>query len=193
MTYQPRFTVLGPVRAWCGNLELDLGSPQQRAVLAALLLREGRQATINELIDALFGDDPPRAVSGTVRTYLYRLRRTLSAGGGPGVASAIESVGGGYALRISPGALDYSRFQELVAQAGADRQEGNLASASAALRAADALWQGPALAGVPGPHAQSCGARLEGMRRAAVEDRLAIDLDLGEHTKMVTELSTLVR
>ena len=44
-----RFTVLGPVGAWQGSTELRLGSPQQRAVLAALLVREGAQASISEL------------------------------------------------------------------------------------------------------------------------------------------------
>ncbi|MEV4629410.1 BTAD domain-containing putative transcriptional regulator [Micromonospora sp. NPDC049523] len=191
MRHQPRFTVLGPVRAWRGDVELDLGSPQQRAVLAALLLREGSQATITELIDALWDVDPPRAASGTVRTYLYRLRRVL-ASGDPDLAGPIESVGGGYALRVDPEQLDYRRFRELVAGAEADRADGNLAGAAASLRAADALWQGSALAGVPGPYAQSQGIRLENLRRSAIEDRQAIDLDLGRHTDAVTELSALV-
>ncbi|WP_179202806.1 hypothetical protein, partial [Streptomyces caniscabiei] len=44
-----RFSVLGPVRAWRGTEPLATGSPQQRALLAALLLREGRTATAGEL------------------------------------------------------------------------------------------------------------------------------------------------
>jgi DNA-binding SARP family transcriptional activator len=35
------FGVLGPVRAWQDGSEIDLGSPQQRAVLAVLLLCAG--------------------------------------------------------------------------------------------------------------------------------------------------------
>ncbi|MFH9944865.1 helix-turn-helix domain-containing protein, partial [Streptomyces murinus] len=37
-----RLALLGPVRAWRGEEVLATGSPQQRALLAALLLREGR-------------------------------------------------------------------------------------------------------------------------------------------------------
>ena len=59
-----RYALLGPVRAWRGEAELDLGTPQQRAALAMLLLAEGRQVSLSVLIDALWGDEPPRAAAG---------------------------------------------------------------------------------------------------------------------------------
>src|SRR6201996_1857758 len=95
MTADLRFALLGPVRAWRGQTELDLGAPQQRSVLAALLLAEGRQVPIGALIDGLWAADPPRTAAGTVRTYVSRLRRGL--GPAPG-AGLIESAGGGYRL-----------------------------------------------------------------------------------------------
>ncbi|CAL2056029.1 protein of unknown function [Streptomyces murinus] len=55
-----RLALLGPVRAWRGEEVLATGSPQQRALLAALLLREGRTATAAELIDALWGPNRRR-------------------------------------------------------------------------------------------------------------------------------------
>jgi len=54
-----RFAVLGPVRAWRGDVELDLGQPKQRAVLAALLMREGAQATLEGLVDDVWGEQGP--------------------------------------------------------------------------------------------------------------------------------------
>lgn len=50
-----RFSVLGPLRGWRDDREMALGSPQQRVVLAALLLRRGRTVTIAELVDAVWG------------------------------------------------------------------------------------------------------------------------------------------
>src|SRR5687767_12311934 len=86
-----RFSVLGPVRAWrCGE-SLPSGSPQQRALLAALLLRDGRTATASELIDAIWGEDPPSQALAAVRTYASRLRKVLS-------VNALVSESGGYAI-----------------------------------------------------------------------------------------------
>ena len=70
-----RFAVLGPVRAWRGETELDLGTPQQRAVVAVLLLAEGRQVPAGAFVDALWGSEPPKAAAGTLRTYVSRLRQ----------------------------------------------------------------------------------------------------------------------
>ncbi|WP_197356522.1 AfsR/SARP family transcriptional regulator, partial [Streptomyces clavuligerus] len=87
-----RFSVLGPVRAWRGGEPMASGSPQQRALLGALLLRDGRTATASELIDAIWGDDPPSQALAALRTYASRLRKVL----GPG---ALVSEAGGYAIR----------------------------------------------------------------------------------------------
>ncbi|MGW2849819.1 AfsR/SARP family transcriptional regulator, partial [Streptomyces sp. NPDC001274] len=72
-----RFAVLGPVRAWRGGEALSSGSPQQRALLAALLLRGGRTATAAELIDAIWGEEPPSQALAAIRTYASRLRKVL--------------------------------------------------------------------------------------------------------------------
>src|SRR5579875_2748233 len=97
-----RFALLGPVRAWRGDEPLPAGSPQQRALLAALLLRGGRTATADELIDALWGEAPPDSALAALRTYAFRLRKVLG-------ANALTSESGGYALRTGPDTLDVTR------------------------------------------------------------------------------------
>ncbi|GLY02291.1 MULTISPECIES: BTAD domain-containing putative transcriptional regulator [Actinoplanes] len=183
--HELRISVLGPVRAWRGGAELDLGTPQQRAVLTTLVLREGRHATRDALIDAVWGDDPPRTSAVTVRTYISRLRQAL----GDGV---IVTGGGGYLLRLESATLDLADFGAALARARAATAAGEHTTAARSLREADALWQGPALADIPGAYADAQRTRLERERQAAREDRLRLDVDSPLVGAAVTELSELV-
>ncbi|MEV8349724.1 BTAD domain-containing putative transcriptional regulator [Streptomyces niveus] len=180
-----RFSVLGPVRAWRGEEQLPTGSPEQRGLLAALLLREGRTATAGELIDALWGEDPPSQALAAVRTYASRLRKVLGRG-------VLVSDSGGYAARgLAEDALDLARAQELAADAARARNAGDLAHAREALRRALALWDGEVLAGVPGPYAEVQRVRLEEWRLQMLESRLDMDLEQGCHAEAVSELTAL--
>ncbi|MFD0315668.1 AfsR/SARP family transcriptional regulator [Streptomyces flavalbus] len=180
-----RFSVLGPVRARRGDQPLATGSPQQRALLAALLLREGRTATAAELIDALWGDEPPSQALAALRTYASRLRKVLDAG-------VLVSESGGYAVRgLARGALDLAEAQDLAAEAEKARAAGDLCHARDLLGRALALWDGEALAGVPGPYAEAQRVRLEEWRLQLLETRLDMDLEQGCHAEAVSELTAL--
>lgn len=188
-----RFGVLGPVRAWRGGEPLPTGSPQQRALLAALLLREGRTATAAELIDALWGEEPPPQALAALRTYASRLRKVLDAG-------ALVSESGGYAIRTAGGGtldtagggtLDLAVAQELAGDAEKARGSGDLGRAREALGRALALWDGEPLAGVPGPYADAQRVRLEEWRLQLLESRLDMDLEQGCHAEAVSELTAL--
>ncbi|MCQ9181459.1 tetratricopeptide repeat protein [Streptomyces sp. IBSBF 2953] len=180
-----RFDVLGPVRARRGEEQLATGSPQQRALLAALLLREGRTATAAELIDALWGEDPPSQALAAVRTYASRLRKALD-------PRVLVSESGGYAVRgLGEGALDLAVAQERAAQAEKARAAGDLGRAREVLNRALGLWDGEALAGVPGPYAEAQRVRLEEWRLGLLEARLDMDLEQGCHAEAVSELTAL--
>ncbi|MBG0854505.1 tetratricopeptide repeat protein [Streptomyces spinoverrucosus] len=180
-----RFGVLGPVRAWRGDEPLATGSPQQRALLAALLLREGRTATAAQLIDALWGEEPPSQALAAVRTYASRLRKALD-------PEVLVSESGGYAIRsVGDGALDLAVAQELAADAEKARAAGDLGRARELLGRALALWDGEALAGVPGPYADTQRVRLEEWRLQLLESRLDMDLEQGRHAEAVSELTAL--
>jgi DNA-binding SARP family transcriptional activator len=179
-----RFSVLGPVRAWRAGKALAPGSPQQRALLAVLLLREGRTATAPELIDALWGDAQPPQALAALRTYASRLRKVLT----PGV---LVTESGGYALRVAPESLDLAVAQELAAEAEKTRNAGDRAGARVLIDKSLGLWDGEPLASVPGPYAETQRARLDEWRLQLTEARLDLDLELGAHAEAVSELTAL--
>ncbi|MFG2413147.1 AfsR/SARP family transcriptional regulator [Streptomyces goshikiensis] len=177
------FSLLGPVQAHRGDSPLPLGPPQQRALLAMLLCRRNAVVGLDELIDGLWGGEPPRSAVGTVRSYAYRLRRTL--GGG------LVTHGRGYALQVGPGELDLTRFDELTVRARAHVSAGDPQAARDLLARALEMWRGPALAGLPGPQARIQRERLAELRLSVLMERVELDLRLGGHGRLVAELTGL--
>ncbi|MER8069113.1 BTAD domain-containing putative transcriptional regulator [Streptomyces sp. NPDC094034] len=187
-----RFAVLGPVRAWHGERELDLGSPQQRVVLAALLLRRGRPVTVDELIHAIWGAEPPSAALSVLRTYASRLRKVLEPGRDAGESpQVVVSAADGYLARVPDRALDLGVFEQRVAQAAKLRAAGEVSAAAELLHAALDRWEGAPLAGLPGPLAEAERSRLAEVRLVALEARLDIDVQLGRHREVIAELTAL--
>ncbi|MEY9895564.1 DNA-binding SARP family transcriptional activator [Catenulispora sp. MAP5-51] len=184
-----RFSVLGPVRGWGPNGELDLGSPQQRELLALLVLRPGRAAMAEELIDALWGGDAPKGALSTIRTYASRLRRALSDPEHP--VGPISSVAGGYALTVAPAAVDALAFEAGQAAAASLRAGGDLIGAARRLHEALRLWQGEPLAGLTGPFALAQRAQWTERRLGALEVRIALDLEVGRYGAVTAELAAL--
>lgn len=175
-----RFQVLGPVRAWRGDRPLNLGPPQQRAMLAVLLLHAGRPVSVPQLVDALWGQRPPPRAVGTLRTYVSRLRALLEPERKPRQhAHLLVSSGGGYALRVPGEALDSGGFEERMVTARRLRAAGDTAGAYEQLRGALALPEGMALAGLPGPYAQRQRERLTELCVTAQEELFDCVLELG--------------
>ena len=183
-----RFALLGPVRAWRGGVEVDLGSPQQRAVLAALLVHEGGQVTVEGLVEGLWGDRAPATAVRVIRQYVHRLRLVLGREG-PG---HIRSVHGGYALDVDARLCDLTRFTQVVGEARRARADGDQGLAEGLYAEGLGLWGGPALAGVPGPYAAAQRDRLEESRLGAQEEHAAVLVDLGRYDQAAMELSVLV-
>ena len=71
-----RFSLMGPVRAWRDEEEIELGPRQQRSVLAALLLNNGVRLSNEQLIGMVWDDPTPSAVMA-LRTYMYKIRKAL--------------------------------------------------------------------------------------------------------------------
>ena len=104
------FRVLGPLAVREGDRALKLGGYRQQLVLAVLLLHPERELSADFLIDAVWGDEPPRSARKTLQVYLSRLRRTL----GEGVIDATQH---GYTIRVASPQLDSLQFEDLSARA----------------------------------------------------------------------------
>ncbi|MFI7242748.1 AfsR/SARP family transcriptional regulator [Streptomyces qinglanensis] len=184
---QLHFTVLGPVRAWRGDQQLTMGSPQQKALLAALLLPGGRTSTAEELIDAIWGEEPPDRAKAALRTYASRIRKALGS-----AAGILVSESGGYAVRTGPEAtLDAERAHELAVRAEKAASAGDREAARELYGSALAQWAGEPLAHVPGPYAEHQRVRLGEWRLGLLELRLDLDLQVGGHAEAVSELTAL--
>jgi DNA-binding SARP family transcriptional activator len=178
-----RFAVLGPVRAWRDGEQISTGAPQQRALLAVLLLRGGRTATAAELLDALWGDAPPNTALAALRSYAFRLRKALG-------SQTLITDSGGYAIRIPVKALDATRAEQLASEAEKVRQS-DPAQARELLVSALEMWNGEPLAGLPGQFAETQRVRLGEWHLGLVEVRLELDLETGAHAEAVSELTAV--
>ncbi|MGW3661750.1 AfsR/SARP family transcriptional regulator [Streptomyces sp. NPDC005141] len=187
-----RFMVLGPLRARRGTVELALGSPQQRAVLAMLLLRRGQTVGTADLVDGIWGTRPPAGAVAVVRTYISRLRRLLEPERAPGQPPGLlVSVGDGYTLRTDTVTSDLADLEEAVAQADSRRTADDRHAAVRRLRTVLAAGGGTALAGVPGPFAEAARVSLTERLLSASESALRMELELGRHEAAVPELLAL--
>ncbi|MFE5538248.1 BTAD domain-containing putative transcriptional regulator, partial [Streptomyces sp. NPDC056519] len=182
-----RISLLGPLQARQDGRPLPLGHLRQQAVLAALALAAGRTVSRQELLDGVWGTEPP--LTNVVPVYVYRLRKTLRTGDGPG--SVIEHDRCGY--RLAPGVVDVdvARMERLLADvARADRAGEATEVIRLCARALD-LFRGEPLAGLPGPLAEAERLRLTERRIAVIQRKSQWQLRLGRHFEAIAELFAL--
>ncbi|GAA1827917.1 BTAD domain-containing putative transcriptional regulator [Actinomadura chokoriensis] len=176
-----RIGILGPldVRDEAAR-PVEVGGRRLRALLVRLAAEAGRPVSAERLLDDLWDGAAPGG--NALQALVSRLR---------GVAGrdVVEHGPGGYRLGIDPSEVDAVAFERAVAAA---RAEGDPARRADGLRAALALWRGPALADVAGADfAYGIATRLEELRLAAVEDRVEAEIALGLPVPPVAELEPL--
>jgi DNA-binding SARP family transcriptional activator/pimeloyl-ACP methyl ester carboxylesterase len=177
------FGLLGPLRVVEGGCDVTPARPKQRALLAMLLLRRGEVVPGAQLIEALWGEEPPETAQTALHGHVSALRKLIG-------SDRIKTRPPGYLLEVLAEEVDLARFESLVAQA---RELEDPDERSACLRDALALWRGEPLVELRGEaFAERESARLEDLRLAALEDRIDADLALGRHHELVPELEALV-
>jgi predicted ATPase len=185
-----RFGLLGPLAVWTSPGErVSVPGAKVRALLADLLVNEGRPVSTGQLVDDLWGDRPPGKPAGTLQAKVSQLRRALEEAE-PGARDLVVSVPPGYLVRPEPGAVDAARFATLAHQARTTDDPG---ARCALLADALQLWRGPALADFGDePFARAAITRLEEERLVVLEEHAEARLALGEHSQLAGELGQLV-
>jgi DNA-binding SARP family transcriptional activator len=189
-----RVALLGPVRGWVGDRELELGAPMQRALFGLLALSPNRMVGRSELITALWGEAAPASAEGSVHTYVAGLRRALEPNRTHRAPSTIlVNAGPGYLLRMDPDELDVTALNGHRDRARQQRGEGRAEQAAAELDAALALFGGTPFDGLSCPYVEQERPRLNELRLLVIEERASLMLDLGRHHDLAAELPALVR
>lgn len=178
------FRLLGSFGFWRDGREVDLGPARQRSVLAVLLVHLGQPMPTPGLIDRVWGDQPPRRAREVLYTYLSRLRGVLA-----GASVSLCRQRGGYLCVVDGTLVDLAEFARLTAQAAGER---NATARLRLLRRASNLWQGEPLGGLDGDWIQRTRDRLHQQWLSVVIDRVKLEMDLGQHATLVTELSDVV-
>ena len=181
-----QYRILGPFAVTKDGAEVVIGSGKQRALLALLLLHANEAVSTDRLIDQLWGESRSTSATKVLHNYVSKLRRLLG-------DAVLITRAHAYELRVEPGELDLDRFNDQVADGRHALAAGNPAHAAAALGEALALWHGPPLADFAfDQFALAEIEHLDGLRLAALVERIEADLQLGGHSALTVELAALV-
>jgi predicted ATPase/DNA-binding SARP family transcriptional activator len=132
--------LLGPVAARVNGSDIPIGSVKQRMLLARVALAAPQVVSVDRLVEALWGEEPPANARGNIQSYVSRLRAALD-------DTVIVHAHGGY--RLGPARVDVQLAREAAAQARALRSTDPVAAVSAYDEAL-ARWRGPALVDLAG-------------------------------------------
>ena len=191
-----RFLVLGPLEvSEAGGEPLPIAGSKERTILACLIERVGRVVPVDELIEELWGDRPPRNPEKALVSYVSRLRRALQ----PGRPSDTDPEliffrGDGYVLEADGHLVDAIRFEQLAGEGHRLLDAGRLAEADPVLEEALGLWRGAAYQGYRYTvFGAAEGERLDELRRTATEDLIDSRLAGEDPGRLVPELEAMVR
>lgn len=176
------YGLLGPLTLTDGRGPRAVAGARRHALLAVLLAAGGHAVLEDDLVDALWPDDPPRTARHTLHTHVARLRADVRAD--------LRTVDGGYVLVVEALRTDAGRFEAALAAPGpaaADASPQAWASAAEDLRAALDLWRGPAFGRSATLAAVAPAAvRLEALRLDATEQLAARLVSAGRPQEAVT-------
>lgn len=173
--------VLGPIAVRRpGGLE-EVKGHRTRALLAALVVSANHVVGAEQLIDVVWGEEPPRTAASTLQSHVSKLRGLLGEG-------AIPHMGDGYLLSADCDQIDACVFERTVREAtsclGVDPDRARTLTREALM-----LWRGTPYGDLAdAEYAALEVRRLEDLRLTAGEVQLEADLAVGRVAEAVSIL-----
>ncbi|WP_165968738.1 AfsR/SARP family transcriptional regulator [Arthrobacter crusticola] len=186
------YRLLGPLTVTVRGRLLPLGGLRRRAVLALLLVARGASVGEDAIIDAVWGDNPPRDVRNGLQSHISRLRASWVQTA-PDLECPVLRTPGGYRLAMTDVDVDVDEVTSSVAAAG-QSLDSRPASAVSLLLHALGCWRGRPLqefAGLPGWPDSALAAeqlQLDELHRRITEDLVEARLAAGLYAEVLPDL-----
>ena len=175
--------MLGPVEAIGSHGPINVGGPQQRRILAALLAEPGIVLTYERLTEVLWPDDnePDNARRSSI-SYVSRLRSALG-------EDVVHTSDAGYLIDARGVSVDADRFVGLLTAS----RNLDPTRAVEVLEEALSLWRGPVFGDLTGEWwARPFAARLDELRLVAFAERIDALASIGWSGRALAEVTALV-
>jgi DNA-binding SARP family transcriptional activator len=179
-----QFSLLGPFQMRRGADQIHIGAHKQRLLIATLLCRANTVMSVDQLIDAIWEEAPPRTARKNLQAYVSVLRKI--------VGERLVHAPYGYSMRCTPAELDILGFEELATRGREAARRGASGDAADAFATALRLWHGPFLA--DGPHSSflaAMAARLADRRLRICEDWGEAAIALGEYREVLDTIEDI--
>ena len=188
-----RFGVLGSLRVWRGEAAIDLGPVQQRVVLAVLALQAGRPVGRQQMINAVWGEAPPRHAVNLVQRHVSGLRRVLEPSR-PGRAPSglLTWTEAGYLLTMPAGALDLAGTRASWPGPGRRGRRATSGRPPGRCGRRCGCGAGRVCDGLSSPFLDAQRDRLAESRIGVIEERIELELAIGDHADLIAELRDLI-
>jgi DNA-binding SARP family transcriptional activator/DNA-binding XRE family transcriptional regulator len=179
--------MLGPLTVCCDGRSVPLRTAGQRVILGMLALGCGSAVRQDAIVDALWGEKPPPAGTGTVHCYISRLRSILNVPGD----TVLFREARGYRLRLTAGQFDLIAFRHLVGEARHAAVADGAVTACRLYGQAAALWRGEPGEDLEGLHDHPEIAALSEERVALTVEYARLSAALGWHDLVLPDLRKL--
>ena len=184
-----RWQLLGEVGVSIDGRRLELASLRVREVAAYLLIRRPRRVSADELIDALWGESPPKSARNSVQRFVSDLRRTLG-----DASDRVVTVDGGYRIELRDGdEVDVEATKAAIESARTALSADDPQSALAALDEALEGWTGTSLGGlIDAEYLSAARADLDELALDHMELRARCELHQGRHHEVIADSRALI-